>query len=66
MIPVLLMVILTAYTPLLLGLWVLMEVQLIMMKYAQPNLYQHMWKTLTIQKLYVYLCQHSQIMDIAL
>ena len=48
MIPALLMVILTAYTPYLLGLWELMEFQLLMMKYAQPNLSQHMWKTLII------------------
>ena len=47
-IPVLLMAILTAYTPYLLGLWELMEFQLIMMKYAQPNLSQHMWKTFVI------------------
>ena len=48
MIPVLLMVILTAYTPYLLGLWELMELQLIMMKFVQPNLSLDMWKTLMI------------------
>ena len=48
MIPVLLMDMLTAYTPYLLGLWELMVFQLITMKYAQPNLSRDMWKTLMI------------------
>ena len=56
MIPVLLMVILVAYTPSVLGQWVLMEFQLIMMKYVLPNLFQDMWKTIVIhyQKWCVY------------
>ena len=48
MIPVLLMDMLTAYTPYLLGLWELMVFQLFTMKYAQPNLSRDMWKTLMI------------------